>query len=183
MAGSGSGDLRAPVFYGTEFEFWKVRMVTIFKSYGIWKLVDKGIAIPESKKKGEKKKTKKEKDEEDSSSSDDDEGDDDELDAHMEDQLMKDAKALGIIQSAVSKEIFPRIVNQETSKGAWDILKQEFRGDKQVRSVKLQGLRREFEYTRMKDSESLSVYLARLFDIMNHMKNYGDDLSRERVYA
>ncbi|KAM1651001.1 hypothetical protein EV1_003673 [Malus domestica] len=73
MAGSGSGDLRAPVFYGTEFEFWKVGMVTIFKSYGIWKLVDKGIAILESKKKGEKKKTKKEKDKEDSSSSDDDE--------------------------------------------------------------------------------------------------------------
>ncbi|CAL2259466.1 unnamed protein product [Prunus armeniaca] len=33
----------------------------------------------------------------------------------------------------------------------------------------------------MKDSESLSVYLARLFDIMNQMKSYGEDLSRERV--
>nr|XP_017187781.2 uncharacterized protein LOC108173372 [Malus domestica] len=95
--------------------------------------------------------------------------------------LMKDARALGLIQCAVSDQIFPRIVNEETSKGAWDILKQEFRGDKQVRSVKLQGLRREFEYTRMKDSESLSVYLTRLFDIMNQMKSYGEDLSRERV--
>ncbi|TQD85937.1 hypothetical protein C1H46_028483 [Malus baccata] len=180
MAGSGSGDLRAPVFYGTEFKFWKVRMVTIFKSYGIWKLVDKGIVIPESKKKGEKKKTKKEKEEEDSSSSDDDEGDDDELDAHMEDQLMKDAKALGIIQSAVSKEIFPRIVNQETSKGAWDLLQEEFRGDEQARSVKLQSLRREFEYMRMKENESLSIYLTRLFELMNQMKSYGDNLTHQR---
>ncbi|VVA38860.1 PREDICTED: Retrovirus-related Pol poly from transposon, partial [Prunus dulcis] len=78
-------------------------------------------------------------------------------------------------------QIFPRIVNEETSKGAWDILKQEFRGDKQVRSVKLQGLRREFEYTRMKDSESFSVYAAKLFDLINQMKNYGEELPRERV--
>ncbi|CAL2231983.1 unnamed protein product [Prunus armeniaca] len=99
----------------------------------------------------------------------------------MAELLMKDARAFGLIQSAVSDQLFPRIVNEETSKGAWDILKLEFRGDKQVRNVKLQGLRREFEYTRMKDSESLSVYLARLFDIMNHMKSYGEELSRERV--
>ncbi|BBG92635.1 hypothetical protein Prudu_000428, partial [Prunus dulcis] len=45
--------------------------------------------------------------------------------------LMKDARALGLIQSAVSDQLFPRIVNEETSKGAWDILKLEFRGDKQ----------------------------------------------------
>ena len=145
------------MFDGTEFEFWKVRMVTIFKSYGIWKLVDKGIVVPESKKKKEKEKTKKEKSEEELSSSDEDEGDDDAFIAYMEDQYMKDVKALGIIQSVVSKEIFPRIVNQDTSKGAWDLLQEEFRGDEQARSVKLQSLRREFEYMRMKENESLSA--------------------------
>ncbi|CAL8137561.1 unnamed protein product [Prunus armeniaca] len=36
--------------------------------------------------------------------------------------LMKDAKALGIIQGAVSDDIFPRISNEETSKSAWDVL-------------------------------------------------------------
>ncbi|KAM2634779.1 hypothetical protein EV1_025215 [Malus domestica] len=33
----------------------------------------------------------------------------------------------------------------------------------------------------MKDSESLSVYLSRLFDIINQMKSYGEELSRERI--
>ncbi|CAL8162681.1 unnamed protein product [Prunus armeniaca] len=42
----------------------------------------------------------------------------------------KDAKALGIIQRAVLDDIFPRISNEETSKGAWDVLHQEFHGDK-----------------------------------------------------
>ncbi|KAI5316416.1 hypothetical protein L3X38_036123 [Prunus dulcis] len=49
----------------------------------------------------------------------------------MAELLMKDARALGLIQSAVSNQLFSKIVNEETSKGAWDILKLEFRGDKQ----------------------------------------------------
>ena len=94
---------------------------------------------------------------------------------------MKDAKALGIIQGAVSDDIFPRISNEETSKGAWDVLHQEFHGDKQVRSIKLQGLRRDFEYTRMKDDETLSVYLTRLLELVNQMKGYEEDLSKGRL--
>jgi hypothetical protein len=58
---------------------------------------------------------------------------------------------------------------------------QEFHGEKQVRSVKLQGLRREFEYTRMRDDESISVYLTKLFDLINQMRSYGEELSRERI--
>lgn len=40
----------------------------------------------------------------------------------LSNKLMKNAKALGIIQGAVSKDIFPRISNEESSEGAWDIL-------------------------------------------------------------
>ncbi|XP_020412646.1 uncharacterized protein LOC109947213 [Prunus persica] len=136
-------------------------MKTILKSHGLWDLVENGLTESDLKK-----------EKEDASISEK---------SPTAQTLMRDARALGLIQSAVSDKLFPRIVNEETSKGAWDILKLEFRGDKQVRNVKLQGLRREFEYARMKDSESLSVYLIRLFDMMNQMKSYGEELSRERV--
>ncbi|KAI5336533.1 hypothetical protein L3X38_015801 [Prunus dulcis] len=163
VAGSSTSELRTPVFNGENYEFWSIRMKTILKSHGLWDLVEHGCNGSDSKKEKEIEETKvAEK-------------------SAMAELLMKDARALGLIQSAISDQLFPRIVNEETSKGAWDILKLEFRGDKQVRNVKLQGLRREFEYTRMKDSESLSIYLARLFDILNHMKSYGEELSRERV--
>ena len=33
----------------------------------------------------------------------------------------------------------------------------------------------------MKDSETLYVYLSRMFDIINQMKSYGEELSRERI--
>ncbi|KAI5334710.1 hypothetical protein L3X38_024843 [Prunus dulcis] len=158
MAGSGGSDLRAPIFNGENYEFWKIRMRTIFKSHGIWNLVEKGLLIPDSKAA-----------EEESS------------DSEMVSLLMKDAKALGIIQGAVSDDIFPRISNEETSKGAWDILHQEFHGDKQVRSIMLQGLRRDFEYTRMRDDEILSGYITRLLELVNQMKGYGEDLIKGRI--
>ncbi|KAI5341557.1 hypothetical protein L3X38_009432 [Prunus dulcis] len=68
----------------------------------------------------------------------------------MRENLVKDARALGIIQGA-------------------------------VRSVKLQGLRRDFEYTRMSDNESLSGYIAKLFDLINQMRSYSEDLSNQRI--
>ncbi|CAL8993608.1 unnamed protein product [Prunus brigantina] len=161
MVRSAGSDLRAPIFNGDNYEFWKIRMGTIFKSHGIWDLVEKGLEIPESKG--------KKVDAEGSSESE------------KVSPLMKDAKALGIIQGAVSDDIFLRISNEETSKSAWDILHQEFHSDKQVRSIKLQGLRRDFEYTRMMDDETLSVYLTRLLELVNQMKGYGEELSRARL--
>ncbi|XP_020412465.1 uncharacterized protein LOC109947189 [Prunus persica] len=161
MAGSGGSDLRAPIFNGENSEFWKIRMRTIFKSHGIWDLVEKGLQDPDLKG--------KKVDEEGLSESE------------KVSLLMKDAKALGIIQGAVSDDIFPRISNEETSKGAWDILHQEFHGDKQVRSIKLQGLRRDFEYTRMRDDEILFGYITRLLELVNQIKGYGEDLTKGRI--
>ncbi|XP_020410674.1 uncharacterized protein LOC109946643 [Prunus persica] len=122
MAGSGSSDVRTPIFSGENYEFWKIKMVTIFKSYGLWNLVEKGIPVLDSKKK-----------------------------------------------------------EKDSAKAAWELLHGEFHGGDHVRSVKLQNLRREFEYTRMHDSESLSTYLTRLNDLINQMKTYGEVLSNERL--
>ncbi|CAL8175191.1 unnamed protein product [Prunus armeniaca] len=145
-------------------------MKTIFKFHGLCELVEKGIECSDSKGAGESDAKKKEKEESSGAGK-----------MTVTELLMKDAKALGLIQGAVSDEIFPRISREETSKGAWDILMKEFHGDKQVRSVKLQGLRREFEYTRMRDDESFSDYLTKLFDLINQMRSYGEDLARARI--
>ncbi|BBG92676.1 multidrug resistance-associated protein 9, partial [Prunus dulcis] len=139
MAGSGGGELRAPIFNGENYEFWSIRMKTIFKSHGIWELVEKGIGSSDSKGADESDTKQKEKEESSGSGK-----------MAIAEILMKDAKALGLIQGA-------------------------------VRSVKLQSLRREFEYTRMREDESLSAYLTKLFDLINQMRGYGEELSRERI--
>ncbi|CAN6686056.1 unnamed protein product [Malus baccata var. baccata] len=159
MAGSSGADLRAPVFNGENFDFWQIKMKTIFRSHDLWDMVEKGYS-PLAKREEELTAT--------------------ELN-YLKENIVKDAKALGIIQGAVSDEIFPRIAILETAKEAWNILKQEFIGNKQVRSVKLQSLRRDFEYTRIGEHEAFSVYLVQLFDLITQMKSYGEDIGNQRI--
>ncbi|CAL8092084.1 unnamed protein product [Prunus armeniaca] len=96
MAGSGGGELRAPIFGGDNYEFWRMRMKTIFKSHGLWELVEKGMECSDSKGAGESEAKKKEKEESSGAGK-----------MIVTELLMKDAKALGLIQGAMSDEIFP----------------------------------------------------------------------------
>ncbi|XP_016649776.1 PREDICTED: uncharacterized protein LOC107881166 [Prunus mume] len=74
-------------------------MVTIFKSYGLWTLVEKGITIPNLKKKKLAEELLAKQDDE-----------------KMVAILMKDAKALRMIQNAFSDQIFPHIANIDSAK-------------------------------------------------------------------
>ncbi|CAL8168827.1 unnamed protein product [Prunus armeniaca] len=76
------------------------------RSHGLWDLVEKGLEWSDSK------------------------GADDSVEKKNQRELVN--LALRLIQGSVSDEIFPRISHEETSKGAWDLLMQEFRGDKQM---------------------------------------------------
>ncbi|CAN6715063.1 unnamed protein product [Malus baccata var. baccata] len=159
MVGSSGADLRAPVFNGDNFDFWQIRMKTIFRSHELWDIVKNDVKTSEKK--------------------------DEELTVTesklLKENIVKDANALGIIQGAVSDQIFSRIAIQETANAAWNVLKQEFVGDKQVRVVKLQGLHCDFEYTLMGENESFSAYLVRLFDLISQMRSYGENISNQRI--
>lgn len=48
-------------------------------------------------------------------------------------------------------------------------------------SVKLQGLRCKFEYTRMIDNESISMYLDKVFDLINQIKSNGEGISNQMI--
>ncbi|CAL8992478.1 unnamed protein product, partial [Prunus brigantina] len=126
-----------------------------------WNLVEKGITTPDLKK---KKKAK--------------ENSEDEDDEKIAAICVKDAKALGIIQNAVSDQIFPHIANADLAKMTWELLYGEYRGGDHVRSVKLQNLIREFEYTRMRGNESISDYHARLNELINQMKTFGKTVQK-----
>ena len=90
---------------------------------------------------------------------------------------------LFFIQQALDKEIFPRIIAIETSKQAWEILKQEYLGDQKVITVKLQTLRRNFETLGMKNNESVQVYLSRVSGLVNHMRSYGEIVTDQTVVS
>ncbi|XP_020266700.1 uncharacterized protein LOC109842207 [Asparagus officinalis] len=133
-------------------------MRTIFRAHDLWKLVEKGFEVPE---------------------------DEDSLTLAEQKTLnlnyMRDAKALGLIQNAVSDSIFPRISNEETAKAAWDILQEEYHGSEKVRAVKLQTIRKEFEQISMRVEERLDDFLTRFTNVINQLKTYGEDVTNQRV--
>ncbi|RVW92695.1 hypothetical protein CK203_041546 [Vitis vinifera] len=67
------------------------------------------------------------------------------------------------------------------AKEAWDILQQEFQGDKRTRSVKLQALRRELENMKMKENETLNEFSSKFMELVNQMKSYGEEISDKRI--
>ncbi|XP_068308820.1 uncharacterized protein [Pyrus communis] len=61
MAGFGGSEMRAPIFNSENYEFWSIRIRTIFKSHGLWEFVEKGIERSDSKEEDESDAKKKEK--------------------------------------------------------------------------------------------------------------------------
>ena len=158
MAASGNSETRVPIFNGENYDFWIIKMETMFISRELWTFVEDGFTRPAE---GEEQTIAQI--------------------AELRSKIKKDAKALSILQTSVTDEIFPRISNERTSKAAWDALSLEFKGSDKVRAVKVQSIRRDFEYTRMNDSESLNDYISRLSNIVNKLRTYKDDMPEKRV--
>uniref|UniRef100_A0A803L759 Methyltransferase n=1 Tax=Chenopodium quinoa TaxID=63459 RepID=A0A803L759_CHEQI len=133
-------------------------MKTMLRSYGLWSYADKGYNEPEDESSLSDAQRKR-----------------------LEEERMKDAKALYLIQNAVKDTIFSRIMRANTAKEAREILQQEFQGDSKVRSIKLQSLRRDFENLRMKDNDLVKDYFSRIIEIVNQMKSYGEEISDEKI--
>lgn len=47
--------LGAPIFNGANYEFWSIRMKTIFKSHNFWSFVENGYQLPLDDKQMDKK--------------------------------------------------------------------------------------------------------------------------------
>ena len=149
-------NVQVPLFEGENYDFWAVKMETLFTSLDVLDLIKIENAQPKiGPTAAESEELKKKR--------------------------IVDAGVLGMIQRGVSFAIFPRIMRAKTAKEAWDILQQEFEGDSKVRTVKLQSLKRDFENERMKENESLNEYHNRLSKLVNQMKSHGDTIDDHGV--
>lgn len=87
-----------PTFKGENYQFWSIKMKTLFLSYDLWELVENGYAEP----------------------NDQDTRSTTEQQAELKEKQKKEAKALYFIQQALDDTIFPRILAATTSKAAWE---------------------------------------------------------------
>ena len=131
-----SGDLRTPQFNGVNYDFWAVKMETILIAFDLWDVVEFCMKSGSSVKEEESEKEDKKNDETKSKDGETESSIAEE--AVFRENKIRNVKALSLIQGALTDELFPRIRNENTAQGAWNVLKREYRGDKKVRVVKLQ---------------------------------------------
>ncbi|XP_076949821.1 uncharacterized protein LOC143622610 [Bidens hawaiensis] len=120
-------------------------MKTILRSRDLWELVEEGVNEKET-----------------------DQG-------KLNAAIKRDAHATAFIQRAVYDQLFSRIAATNSAKESWEILKMEFQGDNQVKAVKLQGLRRDFENISMREGELIGAYFSRVMAIVSQKRSYGEE--------
>lgn len=85
----------------------------------------------------------------------------------------KNYLSLSHLQEDLEKSIFPIIAGCKTTKDAWKVFKEEFQGSDQVKEVKLQTLRINFDTLKMKETKKASDYCVKVKDIINKMSTLG----------
>ena len=99
----------------------------------------------------------------------------------LKETRMKDKTALYLLFQVVDESGFEKITGATTSKAAWEILENAYKGADRVKQVRLQTLRGELEAMKMKETEGVSDYITRVQTIVNQLKRNGETLTDARV--
>ena len=147
-----------PVFDGTNYQVWVVRMEAyldandqweaVENTYEVFLLLDNPI-IAQMKNHKESKQKK--------------------------------SKAKASLFAAVSSSIFTRIMTLKIANEIWNFLKRQYEGNERVKGMQVLNLIREFEMQRMNESETIKDYSDRLLDIVNKVRLLGTEFTDSRI--
>jgi hypothetical protein len=145
----GTSTIKLPMFDGTNFSFWKVRMRTYIMALGadVWDVVEIGYVKPivlTSK--------------------------DDKL------EFSFNAKEMNAILSGLAEAEFVKVMQLESAKEMWDKRISSYEGDERVKGAKLQTHILKFEQLNMNEDETVSKYFLRVEELVNSMKGLGEKI-------
>ena len=145
-----------PPFNGQNYSIWAVKMKSYLEANDLWKMLqNEQQPLPDDPTIAQMREHREER--------------------------KKRCKALTCIHTAVSDEVFTRIMACDTSKKAWDALKEAFQSNQRTRQMQVLNLRREFELLRMKDSENIKEYWNRLLTVVNKIRLIGEQFTDQMV--
>jgi hypothetical protein len=143
----GTSASKPPLFDGTNFAFWKIRMRTYLMALGadVWDVVETGYTKPV-------------------------------VLANKDDKLefSFNAKGMNAILNGLAEDEFVKVIHLNTAKEMWDKLINSYEGNEKVKGAKLQTYRLKFEQLKMNEDETVSKYFLRVEDLVNAMKGLGE---------
>ena len=147
--------IRPPVFDGTNFNYWKVRVTAYLQSLGteVWDIVETGYTFPSATPTDPAEKKKYE----------------------------TNAKAVSTLLGCISQSEFMKVMHYKSAKEIWDKIVTSYEGDDQVKRAKLQTLRIKYENLRMYNDESVANYFLRVDEIVNCMQHLGEEIKEAVV--
>ena len=146
-----------PLFDGTNYAYWKVRMKVFLKALGeqVWQAIEVGwIKSKEAP-----------------------------IDCDEATIIAANfnSRALNALFCGVTNEEFKKISSTEVVKEAWTILETTYEGTKATKTVKLQRLTSSFEEIRMEEDETYDEFYAKLKDIVNSAFNLGECIAESKI--
>jgi hypothetical protein len=151
----GTSASKPPLFDGTFFFFWKVRMRTYLMALGVdvWDVVETGytkLVVLASK--------------------------DDKL------EFSVNSKGMNVILNGLTKVEFVKVMHFETAKAMWDKLINSYEGNEKVKDAKLQTYRLKFEKLKMNEDETVRKYFLRVEELVNSMKGLGEKIEESFLF-
>ncbi|KAL4341233.1 hypothetical protein GQ457_08G034620 [Hibiscus cannabinus] len=145
MVSSNALSTCVPIFTGTHYHVWAVKIKVYLRSHGLWNVVetDEDPALRANPTLAQ-------------------------LKAYNEDLFKKD-RALTCIHYGLVDHIFTSIMDLETPKSVWDNLKEIHEGGDRVKKTKLLTLKREFSMLQMKEDELIKDFSNRVMDVVNQV--------------
>jgi hypothetical protein len=143
----GTSTSNPPLFDGTNFSFWNIRMRAYLMALGadVWDVVETGyteLVVLASK--------------------------DDKL------EFSFNAKGMNAIFNGLFEAEFVKVMHLDTAKAMWDKLINSYEGNEKVKDAKLQTYRLKFEQLKMNEDETISKYFLRVEELVNAMKGLGE---------
>lgn len=93
----------------------------------------------------------------------------------------KDNKALFFIHQCIDNAHFEKIASAKTSHEAWKILEKCNEGADQLKKVRLQTLRRQYELMQMNVTEKVAEFFNRVIALTNSMKVAGETVTNQMI--
>ncbi|GAU31151.1 hypothetical protein TSUD_315750 [Trifolium subterraneum] len=150
--------LQVPMLTKSNYHNWSLRMVALLGTHDVWEIVEKDLVIPENE--GTLSQTQKDS---------------------LRDSRKRDKKALCLIYQGLDEDTFEKVSGAKTAKEAWEKLQTSYKGADQVKKVRLQTLRKEFEALHMKEGELISDYFSRVLTVTNNLKRNGEKYDDVRI--